>query len=294
MAPRKRETSSNDSAELLRGIQDIRNEIKRIRREKPEEKRAMEEVVVELSDENEMRQRIESLEAKMEKLASSLAEVKDFLFQSTTGSRPFIYHEQIKEAMLASGSAERWKGKSPKDLAADLMTVQRALNEKKEFAAATELQGFVEIAEFGREVAIVNPTAGPWITKGLEDATGAVLCLGKERRGQTILWACLQRELLERFAEQERKSGNKSKKQSAGSGSGVNIPCQNCTKNGLYNVMHSISECAKRRNPCRLECRLCPPEPGTYAIPCHWRRDCPSIQRQEQESSSSRSSGWSR
>lgn len=293
MGPRKREREESNNAELLRGINDIREEMKRMRRGKRDEEEANQEIIVDLSEEDENTKRIENLEAKVKKLAAGMAEVKDFLFQNTTGSRPFIYHEQIKEAMLANGSAERWKGKSPKELAADLMTVQRALNERKEFAAANELQGFVEIAEFSREVAIVNPTAGPWIAKGLEDATGAVLCLGRERRGQTILWQSLHRELLEKFAEQERKSSYKTKGQSA-NGDRVSIPCQNCTKNGLYNVMHSIAECAKRRNPCRLECRLCPPEQGTYAIPCHWRQDCPTLQRQEQRSSSSRSGGWNR
>lgn len=210
MAPRKRERSSKENDEILRGLEDIRNEMKRIRWEKPEEERATEEVVVDLSEDDEIRKRLDSLEAKVKKIAASLADVKEFIFQNTTGSRAFIHHDQIKEVMLAIGSAERWKGKSPRDIAADLMTVQRTLNEKKEFAAANELQGFVEIAEFSPEVAIVNPTAGSWISKGLEDATWAVLCQGKERRGQTILSACLQRELLEKFAEQERKS-NKSK-----------------------------------------------------------------------------------
>lgn len=293
MSPHKRERKPNESAELIRGINDIRNELKKIRRDNPKEDEAKEEMFIELHEQNEFGKRIDDLESKVGIMTTAIAEIKDFIFQNTTGARPFIHNERIKEAMLEQVSADRWKLKQPRELAADLMTVQRALNERREFAAANELQGLVEIAEVGREIVIMNPTAISWIGKGLEDAIGAVLCQGRERRGQSIFWECLQRQIIEKFAEQERKSNYKIKTQTPSNGT-VNIPCQNCTKNGLLNVMHSVSECAKRRNPCRLECRLCPPEQGTNAIPCHWRMDCPTLQRQEQKSSSYRTYGFNR
>lgn len=287
MAPSKRNKSETESTELLRNIQDIRNELKRLRRENVREEKAKDDIIVNLSEAPDLEERFDNLSAKVKEMATSLDEVKDFLFQNATGARPFIYQNTIKEAMLEFGTAERWKAKCPRELVQDLTTVQRALNEKREFTAANELQGFVEVAEVGREVVIINPMAETWINKGLQEATATVLCQGRERRGQAIFWSCLQRQLIDKLAEQEKKLINKFK--SAKSSGEVAIPCQNCTKNGLFNVMHSIAECAKLKNPCRLECRQCPPEPGTGAIPCHWRQDCPGLRKADQKSSSSRS-----
>lgn len=65
-------------------------------------------------------------------------------------------HALAQETMLANGFAECWKLKAPRELAVELMTVQRALNENREFAVANGLQGFIEIAEAYREVVLVN------------------------------------------------------------------------------------------------------------------------------------------
>lgn len=161
MAPRKRSKEESESSELLRSLNDIRNEIKRLKHGDDQKPNATDEVFVDLSENNESEERIEKIAAKTKEIAESLEEVKEFIFQNATGSRPFIYQNTIKEAMLDFGSAERWKAKCPRELVQDLITVQRALNEKKEFVAANELQGFVEVAEVGRDVVKTLSTSFP-------------------------------------------------------------------------------------------------------------------------------------
>lgn len=286
MPPQRRSREENDSDDLLRNLADIKREIKKLRSSKNEAKEEKQEVVIELPETFDFDKKIKEMQEKLEVLSNDLLEFKEFLFQHATGARPFIHNQAIMKAMLNHGSADSWKAKAPKELAGELTTVQRSLNEKKEFEAASELQGLVEIAEMAREIVMMNASASTWIKRALDDAIGTVLCLGKEKRGQAIFWACIQRQIVEKVAEQEKKpSITKPKGESSSSGM-AEIPCRNCVKNGLYNQMHTVSECARRRNPCRLECAYCPHDAVTKEFPCHWRDDCPAIRRRERASSS--------
>lgn len=197
------------------------------------------------------------------------------------------------KAMLAYGTTEYWKSKGPKELAAELTTVQCTLNEKKNFEAANELQGLIEVAEMAREVIMVNAAVSSWIKKTLDDAIGTVLCQGKEKRRQAIFWTCIQRQIIEKVAEQDKKSSYTKPKTESSSSGAAELPCRNCIQNGLQNQMHTVSECAKRRNICRLECAYCPQKPITKEFPSHWRDDCPVLRRRER-TSSSRNSGFFR
>lgn len=276
---RNRDEKSND--EIIRGLEDLKREMKKLRESNKEANDNNEEVVIELPESLDSEKKIKELHDKIDGVASDLQEVKDFLFQHATGARPFINHQAIMKGMLNHGNADYWKNKAPKELASELTTVQRALNEKKEFEAASELQGLVEIADTAREIVMLNANASTWIKRALDDAIGAVLCLGKEKRGQAIFWACIQRQILEKVAEQDKKPSNTKPKSESSSSGMAEIPCRNCVKNGLQNQMHTVSECARRRNPCRLECAFCPQDPVSKEFPCHWRDECPLIRRRE-------------
>lgn len=290
-AKRNREDIKND--ELIQSLSDLKEEIKKMRRSNNESKKEKEEVVVELQETMDVEKSILDMQKKMEEMTSAIEEIKIFIFQNSTGARPFINQQTIMKAMLAHGTTEFWKSKNPKEIAAELTTVQRNLNEKKNFEAANELQGLVEVAEMAREVIMLNASAASWIKKALDDALATVLCQGKEKRGQAIFWACIQRQMLEKIAEQERRtSAAKAKTESTSSGL-AEIPCRNCIKNGLQGQLHTVSECAKRRNPCRLECAFCPQDPNTKEFPCHWRDDCPVLRRRERNNTS-RNSGFYR
>lgn len=134
---------------------------------------------------------------------------------------------------------------------------------------------------------MVNPAAHAWIKKGLEDAISAVLRRGKNRRGQEMLWGCLNKQLLKKFAETKGKSTETTKTQKA------EYPCPNCIKGRKNNQMHTLIECFKLGNTCNLECRSCPCIPGTNNYPCHWRETCPTLRKREYNSSS-RNSGFTR
>lgn len=286
MPPSKRNREEKNYDDLLLGLSELKREMKKLRSSNNETKQEKEEVVIELPDNNESEKNLKELQLKVEALAKDLQETKEFIFQHATGARPFIHNQTIMKAMLNHGNAENWKNKAPKDLAAELTTVQRSLNEKKEFEAASELQGLIEVAEMAKEVVMLNTTTSSWIKRALDDAIGTVLCLGKEKRGQAIFWQCLQRQILEKVAEQDKKPIiNKPKIDSSSSGF-AEIPCRNCVKNGIYNQMHTVTECSKRRNPCRLECAYCPQDPVTKEFPCHWRDDCPMLRRRERATSS--------
>lgn len=293
MPPSKRNRDDEETRELLRGIAELKNEIKKMRKENSETKHQQEEVVVEITEAFDAEKSFNEMKMKMDEMSAALGEVQEFLFQNATGARPFINQNAIMKAMLAYGSAESWKSKAPKELAAELTTVQRALNEKKQFDAANELQGLVEVAEMAREVVLVNSSASNWIKKALDDAIGTVLCLGKEKRGQAIFWTCIQRQIIEKVAEQDKKATAIKPKSESSSSGAAEIPCRNCIKNGLQNMMHTVTECAKRRNPCRLECAFCPQDPTTKEFPCHWRDECPVLRRRERNNST-RNSGFNR
>lgn len=292
MSPKKRNREENDSNDLMRSLQDIRDEIRKMQRKNNDTDEATEEVGVEITENDDIEKRLNRLQEKLDATAAALEEVQDFVFQNATGARPFIHQQKIMEAMLTFGSPDKWKGKAPRDLASELTTVQRALNEKKEFAAANELQGLVEVAETAREIIMLNPSAASWIKKALDEAIGTVLCQGKEKRGQAILWTCLQRQLIEKVAEHERQGSTKVKSTSSSSGQ-AELPCRNCIKNGLQNQMHTVAECAKRRNSCRIECAFCQQDPATKEFPCHWRDNCPTLRKWERESAS-RNFGFNR
>lgn len=291
MPTSKRSRESNNNDELLKSLVDLKNEIRKIQRLNKEDKEEEEQVVVEIKESFDAEQQFKELRKKMEEMERAIQDIKEFLFQNSTGARPFINQQAILKAMLNYGTSDYWKSKAPKDLAAELTTVQRSLNEKKQFEAANELQGLVEVAEMAREVVLLNSSASTWIKKALDDAIGTVLCLGKEKRGQAIFWQCVQRQLIEKVAEQGQKTSIvKSKAESSSSGA-ADIPCRNCIKNGLQNQFHTVTECSKRKNPCRLECAFCVQDPVTKEFPCHWRDDCPVLRRRER-SSSTRYSGF--
>lgn len=291
MPTSKRSRESNNNDELLKSLVDLKNEIRKIQRLNKEDKEEEEQVVVEIKESFDAEQQFKELRKKMEEMERAIQDIKEFLFQNSTGARPFINQQAILKAMLSYGTSDYWKSKAPKDLAAELTTVQRSLNEKKQFEAANELQGLVEVAEMAREVVLLNSSASTWIKKALDDAIGTVLCLGKEKRGQAIFWQCVQRQLIEKVAEQGQKTSIvKSKAESSSSGA-ADIPCRNCIKNGLQNQFHTVTECSKRKNPCRLECAFCVQDPVTKEFPCHWRDDCPVLRRRER-SSSTRYSGF--
>lgn len=293
MPPSKRDRSDDHSKELLRGIADLKDEIKKMRKNNSASSKEKEEVVVELQEEFNAEKSFIELQAKVEIMSAALGEVQDFIFQNTTGARPFINQNAIMKAMLAFNSVDSWKSKSPKDLAAELTTVQRNLNEKKLFEAANELQGLIEVAEMAKEVILVNSSASVWLKKALDDAIGTVLCLGKEKRGQAIFWACIQRQMIEKMAEHEKKTTSFKPKSESSSSGASELPCRNCIKNGLQNQLHTVSECAKRKNPCRLECAYCPQDPTTKEFPCHWRDDCPVLRRRERYNAN-RNNGFNR
>lgn len=144
-----------------------------------------------------------------------------------------------------------------------------------------------------REVVLLNSNASTWIKKALDDAIGTVLCLGKERRGQAIFWQCVQRQLVEKVAEHGQKTSSYKSKNDSSSSGAADIPCRNCIKNGLQNQYHTVTECARRKNPCRLECAFCIQDPITKEFPCHWRDDCPVLRRRER-TNSTRNTGFSR
>lgn len=293
MPTNKRDRQENKNDELLRTLEELKGEIKKMRKSNVESKAETENIVIELPENFNTEKELKDVQKKINEMSQSIDEIKEFLFQNATGSRPFINQQLIMKAMLAHGTTEYWKSKGPKDLASELTTVQRSLNEKKNFEAANELQGLVEVAEMTREVIMVNPAASSWIKKALDDAIGTVLCQGREKRGQAIFWACIQRQILEKVAENERKTSNTKTKTESTSSGAAEIPCRNCIKNGLTNQMHTVTECSKRRNPCRLECAFCPQDPNTKEFPCHWRDDCPVLRRRER-TSSSRNFGYSR
>lgn len=283
-AKRAREENQND--ELIRCIADLKDEIKKMRKNGNTAKEEQEEVVVEIQETMDSEKRFTEIQKKIDEMKSAIEDIKVFLFQNSTGSRPFINQAAIMKALLAHGTTDFWKSKSPKEIAAELTTVQRSLNEKKCFEAANELQGLVEVAEMAREVIMLNASSATWIKKALDDAMSTVLCQGKEKRGQAIFWACIQRQMLEKMAEHERKAAAVKPKGEASSSGAADLPCRNCVKNGLSNQMHTITECSRRRNPCRLECAFCPQDPSTKEFPCHWRDDCPVLRRRERANAS--------
>lgn len=293
MPSAKRVRESNNNDELIRSLADLKSEIKKLRRANINEKDEQEEVVVEIKENFDAEKRFIEMEKKMNDMATAIQDIKEFLFQNATGARPFINQQAIMKAMLSYGTSDYWKSKAPKELAAELTTVQRSLNEKKQFEAASELQGLVEVAEMAREVVLLNSAASGWIKKALDDAIGTVLCLGKEKRGQAIFWQCVQRQLIEKVAEQEKKASIIKPKNESSSSGAAEIPCRNCIKNGLHNQFHTVSECAKRKNPCRIECAFCTQDPSTKEFPCHWRDDCPTLRRRER-SNATRNFGYNR
>lgn len=133
--------------------------------------------------------------------------------------------------MLELGSADAWKSKSIEELAWGLSTAQLQLNEEQSFEVARELQGFIEITEAAREIILVTPTATSWVKKGLEEATGSVLRHGRERKGQALLWTCLQKHLTKKFAEREKEIIQmKGKPTEPPKQSRAEFPCANCIK----------------------------------------------------------------
>lgn len=189
----------------------------------------------------------------------------------------------IMEAMLGECSLEKWKGKSLTDLLEDLATVQTKMNEARQFAAAIEFQGLIEIVEVANRINTTQNASAPWLKKAVDDMLGIALKTGRKRRGQTLLWSGFTKQLLERMAEIERMTAMRNKPATSGSNSPIVeiFPCQNCMKGGLLNQMHTITECSKRGNVCRLECRSCPLDPNTGVAPCHWRAACPNWRKRE-------------
>lgn len=293
MPSSKRNREEFNNEDLIRSLLDLKNEIKKMKQSNIEKKDEEQEVVVEINESTETDKRFSEMKKKMDEMSSALEEIKIFIFQNSTGARPFINNTAITKAMLTYGTTEFWKSKGPKDLAHELTTVQRSLNEKQQFEAANELQGLIEVAEMAREVILLNATSATWLKKALDDALGTVLCQGKEKRGQAIFWACIQRQMLERLAEQERRSSSTKPKIESSSSGAAEIPCRNCIKNGLQGQMHTVTECSKRRNPCRLECAYCPQDPVSKDFPCHWRDDCPVLRRRERNNFT-RNNGFSR
>lgn len=198
--------------------------------------------------------------------------------QMATGATPFFEQDTIQEAMLNMHSADKWKSLSIKDMVTDLTTVQNRLNGDKKFKAAEEFHALIEVIEVAREISNVTPTAISWLKKAADDAVGICLRLGRDQRGQPIFWNCLVKQLEDKMATKGSGSGSGA---SSSSNPPVEFSCQNCTKGGHLNQMHSLAECARMKNPCRMECRYCPMDMETNAFPCHWRENCPNYRKRE-------------
>lgn len=293
--PSRRELQrSEENAAVLAGLTALRDEMRQLRAAtglaKPEEE---EEIQIVL-DETTLEREVKRQKTELKEIADNLKELKEYIFESSTGARAFVNQRIIKEKMLELGSAESWKNKTIEDLPGGLSTVQTLLNESRNFDAGKELQGFIEIAEIARETVLVTPAATHWIKKGIDEALGTVLRLGKERKGQPTLWACMTKHHLKRYAENEKEAGvSKPKALEPPKQKKAEFPCLNCAKAGKPGLMHTLTECARLGNACSLECRNCPAEAGTNNPPCHWREFCPTLRKRER-TGASRSSGSSR
>lgn len=294
MSSRKRAKKDNDNDALLRGLNSLRDEIRKIHGKKDEQSTEKEDELEVVVEETTLENQMHKLQGEVRAVKESIKEVKSFIFENTTGAVAFINQAQIREAMLDETTAENWKSKQIDDFPSAFATVQRALNEEKEFDAAKEMQGIIEVAEVVREINLVNPTAAPWLKKGMDEAIGVVLRMGKERKGQSIFWGCLAKHLIKRFAEKEKDDkAAKTKPVEPPKEKKAEYPCPNCIKSGKPNMMHTLADCARMGNPCKLECRSCPCEPGTNNYPCHWNSSCPNARKRDR-SSSSRNPGYFR
>lgn len=288
MTSRKNVRAREENSAVLEGINALRDEIKRLRKGTEEEKKRKEDDMEVVLDVTPLETEVEKLKEEIRELNEKVKEIKTFMLDYAMGARAFFNQQKIKETMLELDTPDAWKKKSIEELAWGLSTAQLQLNEEQSFEAARELQGFIEITEAAREVILVTPTATSWIKKGLEEATGAVLRHGRERKGQALLWTCLQKHLTKKFAEREKEIIQMKGKNTEPppKTNKAEFPCANCVKAGRPNQMHTLAECARFGNTCLLECRNCPIEPGSSEGPCHWREKCPYLRKRERSSGS--------
>lgn len=262
------------------------NEMKEILREIEEEKENEEEPIPrkqkEKEDENETKE-MRELKRRIGKMEESFKAWKEFLEETVTGGKPFFYQVKIEEAMLRQNTIKEWGNKQIRDIARDLASVQNKLHTEREFPAARELHGLIEMVEVTKEITSVNPSALPWMKKAVDDAIEVALRQGTDQRGQAVFWGCLTKHLADHMADGERQWAQQ-RRQTTGSTTTTTtslIPCQNCVKNGVQGQFHTLGECAKRKNVCKMECRNCPQDPETHTFPCHWREQCPNLRNKE-------------
>lgn len=237
-----------------------------------------------VGDEASLESRMEDLARRVRELESSQIkwrELRESVGEIITGGKPFMEQDTILNAMQKEATDKEWKSKTVRDLASDIRTVMNKLHGQANTDAARELSGLLEVVEAAEGITIARSGSTAWIRKGLEDAVSIVLRLGREHRGHPVLWGCLVKQLLDRVADLEShveqlQQGRKDKSSSS-SGDG----CQNCAASGRPFQKHTLGDCFKRGNPCRLPCRFCNLDPSTGAYPMHWRDDCPSYKKRE-------------
>lgn len=286
---------SEENEAVLAGLNALREEFRQMRATSSNARVEEEEELRVVLDESPLEKEVKKLKTELNELSNDYKDLKEYIFESSTGARAFLYHQIIKEKMMVQGTAESWKNKTIEELPNALGTVLNSLNESRNFDAAKEFQGFIEIAEIARETVLVTPSATFWLKKGIEEAIGTIFRLGKERKGQPTLWACLEKHHLKRFAENEKEASipKKIKILDPPITKKAEFPCTNCAKMGKPGLMHTLTECARLGNACGLECRNCPADPTTNNPPCHWREFCPTLRKRDR-SGASRSTGSSR
>lgn len=273
----KEKEESEEEQEMQRELEEIENEKEVEEIKIPRKERKQEEK----EDEKE----IKKLRKDIEKLKETVSAWTEFMGEYVTGGKPFFHQVKIEEVMLAQNTVKEWKGKQIRDIARDLASVQNKLHMKREFPAARKMHGLIEMVEVAKDITAINPSASPWMKKIVDEAIEVALREGTEQRGQAVFWSCMTKHLADHVDDGERQwkiQGNRSYGTNTSTAT-TQVECPNCVKNGTKGQYHTLGECAKRRNPCKMECRNCPQDNETQQFPCHWREQCPNAQARDRQ-----------